>query len=106
MQHNMCCLGLLGVWLGLMGCTTTVPEQPTDAQPYALLVLPESIRLVAVDTHTFDPRLPTKEVRLSPGLQSLRLAYVGTSLAHVGQQADPFRLEAQAGHKYVFEART
>lgn len=106
MQKNIRYLVLIGAWLGLLGCATPLPEQPADAQPYALLVLPESIRLVALDTQTFDSRLRTREVRVSPGPHSLRLTYAGTSPSHAGQQADPFRLETQAGHQYVFEAKT
>ena len=109
MQGNLRWLALIAVWLGLMGCATThpdLPEQPAESQPYALLVLPDSIRLVALDARPFDQRLRIREMRLTPGPHSLRLAYVGNSPQHAGQQADPFQLEAQAGHKYVFEAKT
>ena len=98
-------LVLIGVWLGLLGCAT-LPPQPDDVQPYALLVLPEDIRLLALDAQPFDPRLQIRAMRLTPGFHSLHLAYAGSSAPHAGQQAAPFRLEAQAGHKYVFEAKT
>ena len=96
---------LLGGALGLLSCVT-LPEQPGGAQPYARLVLPEAIRLVALDTKTFDPRVQIREIQVTPGSHSLSFAYVGSSTRHVGQQADPFRLEVQAGHQYVFEAKT
>jgi len=106
MQRSICFLMLIGVWLGLMGCATTLPEPPGDVQPYALLVLPESIRLLALDTQTVDARLRIREMRVTPGPHTLRLAYVGNSLQHAGQQADPLPLETQAGQQYVFEAKT
>ena len=96
---------LLGWALGLLSCVTR-PEQPGGAQPYARLVLPEAIRLVALDTQTFDPRVRTREIQVAPGSHSLSFAYAGSSPQHAGQQADPFRLEVQAGHQYVFEAKT
>jgi len=98
-------LVLIGVWLGLLGCAT-LPPQPDDVQPYGLLVLPEDIRLLTLDTQTFDSRLRISAIRVTPGPHSLRLAYDGSSAQHAGQQAEPFRLEAQAGHKYLFEAKT
>jgi len=96
---------LLGGTLGLLSCVT-LPEQPGGAQPYARLVLPEAIRLVALDTQTFDPRARIREIQVAPGPHSLSLAYAGSSPQHAGQQADPFRFEAQEGHQYVFEAKT
>lgn len=97
---------ILGGALGLLSCATLPgPEQPDEAQPYARLVLPEAIRFVGLDTQTFDSRVRLREVRLTPGPHSLRFAYVGRSLAHAGQQPEPFRLEAQAGHEYVLEAK-
>jgi hypothetical protein len=96
---------LIGGILGLLGCAT-LPAQPDEAQPHALLVLPESIRLLALDAQSFDSRLPIKAMRVIPGPHSLRLAYAGGSLPHAGQQADPFRLDTQAGHTYLFEAKT
>jgi hypothetical protein len=96
---------LLGGTLGLLSCVT-LPEQPGGAQPYARLVLPEAIRLVALDTQTFDPRARIREIQVAPGPHSLSFAYAGSSPQHAGQQADPFRLEVQEGHQYVFEAKT
>ena len=96
---------LLGGTLGLLSCVT-LPEQSGGAQPYARLVLPEAIRLVALDTQTFDPRARIREIQVTPGPHNLSLAYAGSSPQHAGQQADPFRFEAQEGHQYVFEAKT
>jgi hypothetical protein len=96
---------LIGGIFGLLGCAT-LPEQPGETQPYALLVLPDAIRLQTLDVQTFDPRIRISAIRVTPGLHSLRFAYAGSSVQHVGQQAEPFRLEAQAGHKYLFEAKT
>jgi hypothetical protein len=106
MQKKIRYLLLIGAWLGLIGCATTIPEQPGEVQPYALLVLPEAIRLVALDAQTFDARLRIREMRVSPGAHSLHLTYVGPSPSHAGQHADPMRLETQAGQQYVFEAKT
>jgi hypothetical protein len=50
--------------------------------------------------------VPSRVIRVTPGLHSLYFAYAGSSAQHAGQQADPFRLEAQAGYTYVFEAKT
>jgi len=91
--------------LGLLGCAT-LPEQPGETQPYALIVLPEAIRLLALDTQTVDPRLRLREIRVTPGPHSLRFAYAGSSPQHAGQQADLFRLEVQGGYRYLFEAKT
>ena len=97
---------ILGGALGLLSCATLPgAEQPDAAQPYARLVLQEAIRFVGLDNQTFDSRVRIREVRLTPGPHSLRFAYVGSSLAHAGQQPEPFRLEAQAGHQYVFETK-
>lgn len=104
-QETLRWLMLIGGMLWPLGCAT-LPAQPGEAQPYALLVLPESIRLLALDAQSFDSRLRIREMRLTPGPHSLRLAYAGSSLQHAGQQADPFRLDTQAGHKYLFEAKT
>ena len=98
-------LVLIGAWLGLLGCAT-LPEQPGDVQPYALLILPESIRLLALDAQPFDARLRISDIRVTPGPHSLRFVYAGSSAQHAGQQVEPFRLEAQAGYKYLFEAKT
>jgi hypothetical protein len=100
------CVLLLGVAFGLLRCTTPLPEQPGGAQPYARLVLPDAIRLVALDTQTFDSRTRISEIQVTPGSHSLSFAYAGSSPQHAGQQADPFRLEVQEGHQYVFEAKT
>ncbi len=54
---------LLGGTLGLLSCVT-LPEQPGGTQPYARLVLPEAIRLVALDTQTFDPRARIREIQV------------------------------------------
>jgi len=96
---------LLGVACGLLSCLAS-PEPPDGAQPYASIVLPEAIRLVALDNQTFDPRLRLREIRVTPGLHTLRFAYAGNSPQHAGQQNDPLQFEVQAGHQYVFEART
>lgn len=106
MQKHLRCLVLSGIWLALSGCATPPAVQPEDTQPYALLVLPESIRLLAVDTQVLDARLHPRRVRLPPGPHSLHLVYVGPSPSHAGQQADPLWLETQAGYQYVFEAKT
>ena len=82
------------------------PAQPDGAQPYARIVLPDAIRLVALDNQTFDPRLRIREIQATPGLHTLRFAYAGDSSQHAGQQYDPFQCEVQAGHQYVFDART
>ena len=96
---------LLGGACGLLSCLAP-PEQPNGAQPYARIVLPEAIRLVALDNQTFDPRLRIKEIQITPGSHALRFAYAGNSQRHAGQQHDPFQFEVQAGHQYVFDART
>ena len=107
MQQRWCgVILLLGGTLGLLGCTLVRPEQPDMAQPHALLVFPEAIRLVALDTQNIDPRLRITTLRVSPGLHRLRLAYAGKSPQHVGQQIDPLCLETQAGQQYVFETKT
>jgi len=96
---------IIGGLLGLLGCAT-LPEQPGEAQPHALLVLPEAIRLLALDAQPLDQRLRVSAIRVTPGPHSLRFAYVGRSAQHAGQQVEPFRLETQAGHRYFFEAKT
>jgi hypothetical protein len=96
---------LLGGAYGLLSCLAP-PEQPNDAQPYARIVLPEAIRLVALDNQIVDPRLRIREIQVTPGSHTLRFAYAGNSPQHAGQQHDPFQFEGQAGHQYVFEART
>ena len=98
-------LMLIGGIVGLLGCAT-LPAQPGEAQPYALLVLPDAIRLLALDMQTVDPRIRTSAIRVTPGPHSLYFAYIGSSAPHVGQQAAPFRLETLTGHKYLFEAKT
>jgi hypothetical protein len=96
---------LLGVACGLLSCLAP-PEQPNGAQPYGRIVLPEAIRLVALDNRTFDPRLRIREIQVTPGPHTLHFAYAGNSPQHAGQQHEPLRFEVQAGHQYVFEART
>jgi hypothetical protein len=96
---------LLGGACGLLSCLAP-PEQPNGTQPYGRIVLPEAIRLVALDNRTFDPRLRIREIQVTPGSHTLRLAYAGNSPQHAGQQHDPLRFEVQAGHQYVFDART
>ena len=96
---------LLGGVLGLLSCVP-LPEQPDGAQPYALLVFPEDVRLVAFDTSIVDPRARIHELRVAPGLHRLRLTYAGRSTPHVGQQVDPFCLDTSAGHQYLFGTRT
>ncbi len=105
MREALRWLILIGGIFGLLGCAT-LPEQPGEAQPYALLVLPDAIRLLTLDVQTFDPRVRISAIRVTPGLHSLHFTYAGSSAQHAGQQAAPFRLEAQAGHKYLFEAKT
>ena len=95
----------LGGACGLLSCLAP-PELPSGAQPYARIILPEAIRLVALDNQTFDPRLRTREIQVTPGFHTLRFAYAGNSPQHAGQQNDPLQFEVQAGHQYVFEART
>ena len=96
---------LFGGAYGLLSCLAP-PEQPNGSQPYARLVLPEAIRLMALDTQTFDPRARIREIQVTPGPHSLSFAYAGSSPQHAGQQADPLRFEVQEGHQYVFEAKT
>ena len=101
---------LWSVWLlsgafWLLSCVMR-PEQPGEAQPYALVVLPQAIRLLALDTQTFDPRVRIQAIRVTPGPHSLRFAYAGSSPQHTGQQGDPFPLDTQAGHQFVFEPKT
>ena len=106
MRRIFCwCILLLGSAYGLLSCLAP-PAQPNGAQPYARIVLPEAIRLVALDNQTFDPRLRIREIQVTPGSHVLRFAYAGNSPQHAGQQHDPFQFEVQAGHQYVFEART
>src|SRR6266446_1229255 len=57
---------LLGGALGLLSCAP-MPTQPGETQPYALLVFPEAIRLVALDTQTIDPRVRVRAIRVAPG---------------------------------------
>ena len=99
------CILLLGAACGLLSCLAP-PEQPNGAQPYARLVLPDAIRLVGLDNQSFDPRLRIRELQVTPGAHTLRFAYAGNSPQHAGQPYDPFSFEVQAGHEYVFEART
>jgi hypothetical protein len=96
---------LLGGVCGLLSCLAH-PEQPNGAQPYARLILPEAIRLVALDNQTFDARLRLRAIQVTPGSHNLHFAYAGTSPQHAGQQHGPWRFEVQAGHQYIFEART
>jgi hypothetical protein len=96
---------LLRGTLGVLSCVT-LPEQPSGAQPYARLVLPEAICLMALNTQTFDPRMRIRAIQVTPGSHSLSFVYAGSSPQHAGQQADPFHLEVQVGHQYVFDAKT
>ena len=96
---------LCSIALMVLGCLAQ-PEQPSVTQPHALLVLPAAIRLVALDTQTLDPRVRLGEVRLTPGLHTLRFSYAGSSPQHAGQGGDPLQFQVQAGHQYVFEAKT
>ena len=50
---------LLSGALGLLSCVP-FPTQPDETQPYALLVFPEAIRLVALDTQSIDSRVRSK----------------------------------------------
>jgi len=106
MRKTFCWFILLfGGAYGLLSCLPP-PEQPNGAQPYARIVLPEAIRLVALDNQPFDPRLRIREIQVTPGSHILHFAYAGNSPQHAGQQHDPFPFEVQAGHQYVFDART
>jgi hypothetical protein len=71
---------LLGGVCGLLSCLAH-PEQPNGAQPYARLILPEAIRLVALDNQTFDARLRLRAIQVTPGSHNLHFAYAGTSRA-------------------------
>jgi hypothetical protein len=75
-----------------------------------VLVFPESINVLAIDGRTIDPRAQVQNLRVTPGAHVLRFSYSavgpGGSPQHAGQQAAPFPLEVQAGHKYLFEAKT
>jgi hypothetical protein len=97
--------------LWLAGCASIPPPpQPQAAAPHALLQLPDTIHVLAIDKQTVDSRAQIRELRLTPGDHTLYLAYeavgVGDSPQHSGQQAAPFPLMAQAGMTYVFEAKT
>jgi len=98
-------LVVLSAACGLLRCTP-VPVQPGKAEPYALVVLPQAIHVLGLDTQTFDPRWYIQEIRVIPGLHSLRFAYEGSSPQHRGQQPVSFLLGTQAGHQYVFEPKT
>ena len=106
MGKSWCRLLLLGGVLGLLRCALVPPAQPAIAQPYALFVFPEAIRLLALDTQQIDPRMRITTLRVSPGPHRLHLMYVGTSPQHVGQQAEPFCLAPQAGQQYLLETKT
>ena len=82
------------------------PEQPNGAQAYARIIFPEAIRLVALDNQSFDPRMHIREIQVTPGSHTLRFVYAGHSPQHAGQGNDPLQFEVQAGHQYVFDART
>lgn len=96
---------LFGIILTLQSCLTQ-PAQPETAQSHALLVLPDAIQLLALDTQSFDDRMKIRQLRLPSGSHTLLFAYVGSSPQHVGQHAEPVQLRAQTGHQYVFEAKT
>ena len=96
---------LLGGACGLLSCLAP-PEPPNGAQPYARIILPEAIRLVALDNQTFDSPQRIKEIQVTTGFHTLRFAYAGNSPQHAGQQNEPLQFEVQAGHQYVFEARS
>jgi len=99
------CLVLLSSLFGLLGCLS-LPEQPSGAQPYARLVLPEAIRLVGIDSQSVDSRARLQDLQVTPGLHRFRFVYAGDSPRHTGQQNDPFALDMTAGHQYELEART
>jgi hypothetical protein len=98
---------LLLLWsgCGLLSCVPW-PAQPEVSQPYALLVLPGEVRVLALDTQSVDPRVQLRDLRISPGLHRLRFAYAGSSPQHTGQEGPLLCLETQAGHQYHFEAKT
>jgi len=98
---------LLSVTSGLLSCATLAPPpQPSTSQPYARIVLPRAIHLLGLDTQTFDRLVYIQDIRVTPGLHSLRMAYEGSSNSHRGQQAVTFLLETRAGQQYDFEAKT
>lgn len=99
------CWVLLGSVCGLLSCIS-LPEQPSGAQPYARLVLPDAIRLVGIDTQALDPRARLSVLDVAPGAHHFRFVYAGSSTAHAGQHNDPFALEMVTGHQYELEART
>jgi len=99
----LCCLG---------GCAASLsaPDQPTPAEPYALLQFSAAMHLLAVDEQAVDTRTRLRTLRVSPGPHALRFVHVAAgpdgSLAHAGQHASPFVIEAEAGVIYQFEAKT
>lgn len=96
---------LYGTALMILGCLPQLP-QPDVTQPYGLLILPETIRLVRLNNQPLDTPVRVSTLRLPPGLHTLRFTYAGSSPQHAGQTNDPFQFQVQAGHQYVFEAKT
>jgi hypothetical protein len=99
-------LFLWGCACGLLRCAPGLVPQPDAGQPHALLVFPESIRVVALDTHPIDPRVRLQVLRVTPGRHQLGLLYTGPSMSHVGQQGDPTCVEVHAGQQYQFTTWT
>ncbi|HEY7495687.1 MAG TPA: hypothetical protein VIH59_31860 [Candidatus Tectomicrobia bacterium] len=105
-QHWWCFLFCL--WVGtldLLGCAPLL-TQPRETQPYALLVFPEAMRLVALDTQTINSQMRTGAIRVTPGRHRLRMVYIGPSQQHAEQQNTPFCLETQQGQQYFFDPVT
>ena len=98
-------LWLLSGAFGLLSCLR-LPDQPGEAQPYALVVFPPAMRLLALDTQPVDPRVHIQALRVPPGPHSLHWVYAGSSTRHTGQQTAPFALDIHAGHQYIFEPKT
>ena len=106
-RRYLWCLVLLSSACGLLSCSIQPPlPQPNAAQSYALIVLPSAIHLLRIDTQILPWQTRVQEMRVTPGPHSLRMTYEGSSLPHRNQQDMIFRLEAQAGHQYSFEAKT
>lgn len=104
---------LFGLALGFPGaCATSLPapEQPSPADPYALLQFSAAMKLLAVDEQRLDPRARVQTLRVPPGQHTLQFIHIAAgpdgSVAHAGQHAGPFVLETEAGTIYQFEAKT
>lgn len=106
-MHRVLRLTVGGLLVAALGCTTLpLPEQPSETQPYAVLAFPGAIRVLAIDAQELDTRARLDTIRVTPGRHTLRLAYVGPSVPHAGQQIDPVMYELHEGRRYQFEAKT